>query len=132
MDRKELQRLLFDIGTILELVTVFIYFIFRRAIIIYVGFPVALLFMLLGKVTFHKKTLHEKRLEQIELNDERNILIRDKAQSQTNLVMVYLLLATIIVLACLGLYNASVFVSIAVIIDSVLVRYFTHYYNRRL
>jgi uncharacterized membrane protein len=88
--------------------------------------------MLLGKLKLHKKTLHEKRLEQIELNDERNILIRDKAQSKANLVMMYLLLATIIVLACLGMYNASVFVAIAVILDSILARYFTHYYNKRL
>lgn len=130
MSKKEIQKLMFDIGTILEIVTVFIYFIFRKDIIIFIGLPIAVILMLLGK--FHKKTLKEKRLEQIELHDERNIIIRDKAQSKTNLIMVYLCLAIIILLAFMGLYNASVFVSIAVIIDSVLARYLTYYYNKRL
>lgn len=130
MSKKELQRLLFNTGTFLELVTVFIYFIFRKDIIIFIGLPIAVILMILGK--FHKKTLEEKKLEQIELHDERNIIIRDKAQAKTNLLMVYLCLATIIVLAFLGQYTASVCVSIAVIIDSVLDSYLTHYYNQRL
>lgn len=130
MSKKELQKLLFNTGTFLELVTVFIYFIFRKDIIIFIGLPIAVILMILGK--FHKKTLQEKKLEQIELHDERNILIRDKAQAKTNLLMVYLCLATIIVLAFSGQYNASVFVSIAVIIDSILDSYLTHYYNQRL
>lgn len=130
MTKKELKKLIFNIGTILEIVTVFIYAIFRKDIIIFIGFPIAVILMLLGK--FHKKTVQEKRLEQIELHDERNIIIRDKAQSKTNLVMIYLCLATIIVLALVGQFNASVFVSIAVIIDSVMARYFTYYYNKRL
>ena len=130
MTKKELKKLIFNIGTILEIVTVFIYAIFRKDIIIFIGFPIAVILMLLGK--FHKKTVQEKRLEQIELHDERNIIIRDKAQSKTNLVMIYLCLATIIVLALVEQFNASVFVSIAVIIDSVMARYFTYYYNKRL
>ncbi|MBS6444331.1 MAG: hypothetical protein KH373_00805 [Ruminococcus sp.] len=130
MTKKELKKLIFNIGTILEIVTVFIYAIFRKDIIIFIGFPIAVILMLLGKV--HKKTVQEKKLEQIELHDERNIIIRDKAQSKTNLVMIYLCLATIIVLAFIGQFNASVFVSIAVIIDSVMARYFTYYYNKRL
>ena len=100
MTKKELKKLIFNIGTILEIVTVFIYAIFRKDIIIFIGFPIAVILMLLGKV--HKKTVQEKKLEQIELHDERNIIITDKAQS------------------------------IAVIIDSVMARYFTYYYNKRL
>jgi hypothetical protein len=130
MSKKEVQSLLFDIGTIIEVVTVFIYFIIRKDIIIFIGLPIAVLLMFLGK--FHKKTLEEKKLEQIELHDERNIIIRDKAQSKTNLIMVYLCLAIIIVLAFMGKYNACMCVSIAVMVDSVLARYLTYYYNKRL
>jgi len=130
MNKKEVQKILFNIGTALEIATVFIYAIFRKDIIIFIGLPIAVILMLLGK--FHKKTVQEKKLEQIELNDERNIIIRNKAQSKTNLIMVYLCLITIIILAFLGQYNASVFVSIAVIIDSVMARYLTYYYNKRL
>lgn len=130
MNKKEIQKIMFNIGTVLEIVTVFIYAIFRKDIIIFIGLPIAVILMLLGK--FHKKTVQEKKLEQIELNDERNIIIRNKAQSKTNLIMVYLCLITIIILAFLGQYNASVFVSIAVIIDSVMARYLTYYYNKRL
>lgn len=130
MTKKELKKIIFNIGTVLEIVTAFLYAIFRKDIIIFIGFPIAVILMLLGK--FHKKTVQEKKLEQIELHDERNIIIRDKAQSKTNLIMIYLCLAIIIVLALIGQFNASVFVSIAVIIDSVMARYLTYYYNKRL
>lgn len=130
MSRKEFQKLLFDCGTVLEIVTVFIYSIFRRDTIIFIGLPIAVVLMLLGK--FHKKTIKEKRLEQIELHDERNILIRDRAQSTTNLLMVYMCLIIIIVLAFMGNYNACMWLSIAVMVDSVLARYLTYYYNKRL
>ncbi len=128
--KREIQSLIFDIGTIIEVVTVFIYFFFRKDIIVFIGLPVAVLLMFIGK--FHKKTLKEKKLEEIELHDERNIIIRDKAQSKANLFMVYLGLAIIIVLAFMGEYNATLYVSIAVMADSLLSRYLTYYYNKRL
>ncbi|MCD7801220.1 MAG: hypothetical protein LUG94_08470 [Ruminococcus sp.] len=130
MTKKDVKKIIFNIGTVLEIVTAFLYAIFRKDIIIFIGFPIAVILMLLGK--YHRKTAQEKKLEQIELHDERNILIRDKAQSKTNLIMVYLCLATIIILALMGYFNASVFVSIAVIIDSVMARYLTYYYDKRL
>jgi uncharacterized membrane protein len=129
IDVRKVQKVLFKLGTLIELVTVFIYAIFRKDIVVFVGFPIAILLMLLGKV--HKKTLQEKKLEQIELHDERNVAIRDKAQSKTNLVMVYIGLGIIIVLTLTGYYKASMFVSIAVIVDNLLISYFTSYYNKR-
>lgn len=132
MDKKEIkkiQKVLFKVGTILEILTVFIYAIVRKDIVIFIGFPIAVLLMLLSKL--HKKTLQEKKLEQIELHDERNIIIRDKAQSKTNLFMVYIALAIIIILTIMGNYKASMLVSIAVIVDNLLISYFTSYYNKR-
>lgn len=128
-DIKKLQKILFKIGTAVEIITVFIYAIIRKDIVIFIGFPIAVILMLLSKL--HKKTLQEKKLEQIELHDERNIAIRDKAQSKTNLVMVYIALAIIILLTFMGNYKASMMVSIAVIVDNLLISYFTSYYNKR-
>ncbi|MGN1412330.1 MAG: hypothetical protein ACI4WH_07505 [Oscillospiraceae bacterium] len=128
-DIKKIQNLMFKAGTIVEIVTVFIYAIIRKDIVIFIGFPIAVLLMLLGKL--HKKTLQEKKLEQIELHDERNIAIRDKAQSKTNLIMVYIALVVIILLTIMGNYKASVMVSLVVIVDNLLITYFTSYYNKR-
>lgn len=132
MDKKEIkkiQKVLFKVGTIIEILTVFIYAIVRKDIVIFIGFPIAVLLMLFSRL--HKKTLQEKKLEQIELHDERNIIIRDKAQSKTNLFMVYIALAIIIILTIMGNYKASMLVSIAVIVDNLLISYFTSYYNKR-
>lgn len=129
-DIKKIQNLMFKAGTMVEIVTVFIYAIIRKDIVIFIGFPIAVVLMLLGKL--HKKTLQEKKLEQIELHDERNIAIRDKAQSKTNLIMVYIALFIIILLTIMGNYRASVMVSLVVIVDNLLITYFTSYYNKRL
>lgn len=126
---KNIQKILFKVGTIIEIVTVFIYAIIQKDIVIFIGFPIAVVLMLLSSI--HKKTPQEKKLEQIELHDERNIAIRDKAQSRTNLVMVYIALIIIIVLAIIHNYKASMMVSIAVIVDNLLISYFTSYYNKR-
>lgn len=126
---KNIQKILFKVGTIIEIVTVFIYAIIQKDIVIFIGFPIAIVLMLLSSI--HKKTPQEKKLEQIELHDERNITIRDKAQSKTNLVMVYIALIIIIVLAIIHNYKASMMVSIAVIVDNLLISYFTSYYNKR-
>ena len=130
MNRKELQKVLFKLGTIIEIATVFIFAICRKDIVMYVGFTLAILLIVFGN--FHKKTVEEKKLEQIELNDEINILIRDKAQSKTNLIMIYLALLIIILLAITGKYTASVLVSIAIIVDSLIVQLLIYYYNKRL
>lgn len=79
------------------------------------------------------ETSEAARLKEIEVHDERNIFIREKASHQTCVAMTYILSAAAVLLALLGAELWIVLVAVALIIIQVLlVIGFTGYYAKRV
>lgn len=131
---------------------IYIIWAFIGAVIFYLGFifpnkqvsgmciGLGAAFFCLGLGNFISKIIVKKietediiRRKNIEVNDERNIRIREKAGAKTNQFMIYAL--SVLVLA-LGFMNAGIIiilmVSALLILQLIFSVYFSNYYSKRM
>lgn len=80
-----------------------------------------------------QETAALRRIKKIEVNDERNVRIREKAGAMTAKVMNYVLMVFLVIISLTGA-PAHVVVMAACLIGAefVLVLYFSNYYEKRM
>jgi uncharacterized membrane protein len=72
------------------------------------------------------------RMQQIEVNDERNIRIREKAGAMANRVVFYALCAAMLVLGMLGDLQAVLMLAGVLVLEAVLVIILTNRYSKQM
>ncbi len=82
---------------------------------------------------FRKKYPDIQRKKDIEVNDERNTIIREKSWARVNTIFIWLLFAVIMVFIALDveLYITLV-LSCLIVVNGILYAFIFNYYNKRL
>ena len=101
-----------------------------------IGLGAVLVSLFSGKLYVYRIGLKHpeiQRKKDIEVNDERNTIIRDKAGAKANNIFVWLIFAAVMVFI---LFDVELYISLVlavlIVINSVLSSVYYYYYNKRL
>lgn len=98
-----------------------------------VGLAAAGFSLLVTSISNSKLSEDVKKVKEIETNDERNTLIREKAGYKTCIAMNYVLCIFIVAIGIMGADIEIIFMAVAVlIIQIVLVIYYSNHYSKTI
>lgn len=98
-----------------------------------VGLAAAGFSLLITSISNSKLSEDVKKVKEIETNDERNTLIREKAGYKTCIAMNYVLCIFIVAIGIMGVDIEIIFMAVAVlIIQIVLVIYYSNHYSKTI
>lgn len=80
----------------------------------------------------HKKMLSEDKDYKIEVNDERNELIKEKTGNLSNIIMMYMLGIITVVFIVMEYYIPAIITGVILFIQPILLIAISNYYEKRL
>ena len=128
-NKKNLQTTLVIIGITLQILGLLLYKLMDKKILSII-LTIAAISLIV--ISFFVLTKDEKHLENIEINDERNTLIRYKAHFASNNIMIFIKLFITILMIFLNYYWVALLIASLSILEAIIICSAGEYYNKHL
>ncbi|WP_066869950.1 hypothetical protein [Clostridium mediterraneense] len=128
-NKKNLQTILVIIGITLQMLGLLVYKLMDKKTLSII-FTIAAIGLIV--ISFFVLSKDEKHLEDIEINDERNTLIRYKAHFASNNIMIFIKLFITILMIFLNYYWVALLIASLSILEVIIICSAGEYYNKHL
>ena len=128
-NKKNLQTILVIIGITLQMLGLLVYKLMDKKTLSII-FTIAAIGLIV--ISFFVLSKDEKHLEDIEINDERNTLIRYKAHFASNNIMIFIKLFITMLMIFLNYYWVALLIASLSILEVIIICSAGEYYNKHL